>query len=51
MRVWINGIATANLVDDLTPKGFIALQVHAIGKEEERVRPFVGGIFAYKRQT
>ena len=35
MRVWINGIATANLVDDLTPKGFIALQVHAIGKEEE----------------
>lgn len=35
MRVWINGVATANLVDDMTPKGFIALQVHAIGKEEE----------------
>jgi len=35
MRVWINGIPTANLVDDLTPKGFIALQVHAIGKQEE----------------
>ena len=35
MRVWINGIATANLVDDVTLKGFIALQVHAIGKEEE----------------
>jgi hypothetical protein len=35
MRVWINGIPTANLVDGLTPAGFIALQVHAIGKEEE----------------
>ncbi|HEX6892867.1 MAG TPA: DUF1080 domain-containing protein [Chryseolinea sp.] len=35
MRVWINGVATANLVDDLTPKGFIALQVHSIGKEED----------------
>lgn len=34
MRVWINGIATANLVDALTPKGFIALQVHAIDKPE-----------------
>jgi hypothetical protein len=34
MRIWINGIPTANLVDDLTPKGFIALQVHAIGKPE-----------------
>ncbi|MEJ7644417.1 MAG: DUF1080 domain-containing protein [Chryseolinea sp.] len=35
MRVWINGTPTANLVDDMTPKGFIALQVHAIGKQEE----------------
>lgn len=34
-RIWINGIPTANLVDDLTPKGFIALQVHAISKQEE----------------
>jgi hypothetical protein len=35
MRTWINGIATAHLVDDLTPSGFIALQVHSIGKPEE----------------
>jgi hypothetical protein len=35
MRVWINGIPTAHLVDNLTPKGFIALQVHAVGKPEE----------------
>ena len=30
IRVWVNGIATANVVDAETPKGFIALQVHAI---------------------
>lgn len=30
MRTWINGIPVACLVDDLTPSGFIALQVHAI---------------------
>jgi hypothetical protein len=35
MRTWINGVATANLVDDVTPSGFIALQVHAVGKPEE----------------
>lgn len=38
IRVWINGIATANLVDDLTLKGFIALQVHSIGKPEDAGR-------------
>ena len=35
IRIWVNGVATAHLIDDLTPKGFIALQVHAVGKEEE----------------
>ena len=35
MRVWLNNIPTAHLVDDLTPKGFIALQVHAIGKNDK----------------
>jgi len=34
IRTFVNGIATAYLIDDLTPKGFIALQVHAIGKDE-----------------
>lgn len=31
MATWINGIPCANLWDDMTPEGFIALQVHAIG--------------------
>ena len=35
IRTFINGVPAANLVDDLTPKGFIALQVHQINKPEE----------------
>ena len=35
MRVWVNGIATAHVVDNMTHKGFIALQVHAIGNKPE----------------
>jgi hypothetical protein len=28
IKTWINGVPAADLKDDLTPKGFIALQVH-----------------------
>ncbi|CAN5672243.1 DUF1080 domain-containing protein [soil metagenome] len=35
IRTWVNGIACAHLVDDMTPKGFIALQVHAVGDPSE----------------
>ncbi|SHE59942.1 3-keto-disaccharide hydrolase [Pedobacter caeni] len=35
IRTWINGIPTANVVDNLTPSGFIALQVHSIGKNDQ----------------
>lgn len=35
IRTFINNIPAAYVVDDLTPKGFIALQVHSIGKKEE----------------
>lgn len=35
IRTFLNGKAAANLVDDLAPKGFIALQVHSIAKPEE----------------
>jgi hypothetical protein len=35
IRTFLNGKPAANLVDDLTTKGFIALQVHAVGKPEE----------------
>lgn len=31
IRTWINGVPCANIWDDATTSGFIALQVHAIG--------------------
>jgi len=30
IRVWVNGIQTSNLKDDMTAEGFIGLQVHSI---------------------
>ena len=30
VRTWVNGVACANIWDDMTPEGFIALQVHQI---------------------
>ena len=34
MRIWLNGVPTAWLIDDMTPAGFIALQVHSINRKE-----------------
>ncbi len=36
IRVWLNGVATADIVDDLTASGFIALQVHSIGNDSSK---------------
>jgi len=35
IRTWVNGVACADLWDDMTPKGFIALQVHSIYKKSD----------------
>ncbi|MDF2189361.1 DUF1080 domain-containing protein [Paraflavitalea sp. CAU 1676] len=35
LRTWVNGIATAHVVDTFDASGFIALQVHSIGKPEQ----------------
>lgn len=37
IKVWINGIQTTNLRDDLTPRGFIGLQVHSIGQDSSMI--------------
>jgi hypothetical protein len=34
IRTWVNGVQVANLVDDMTGEGFIALQIHKIKKKE-----------------
>jgi hypothetical protein len=33
IKTWLNGVAVAHLIDDMTPEGFIALQVHSIRDE------------------
>ena len=35
IRTWVNGIYCSDLLDDMTNRGFIALQVHAIGNNKE----------------
>ncbi|MDB5133733.1 MAG: hypothetical protein JWP37_336 [Mucilaginibacter sp.] len=35
IKTWVNGVATAYMVDTIDQKGFIGLQVHAIGKSED----------------
>jgi hypothetical protein len=35
IKTWLNGVPAADLKDDLTPRGFIALQVHGVGAETE----------------
>lgn len=34
IQTWINDVPAADLKDGMTPKGFIALQVHGIGKNQ-----------------
>lgn len=52
IKTFINDVPAADLKDSLTPKGFIALQVHGVGKKEEplevrwrkvRLAPIVAG--------
>jgi hypothetical protein len=36
IRTWVNGIPCADIMDDTTPSGFIALQVHGIGRDSTK---------------
>lgn len=36
LKTWINGVEAAHLIDDRTATGFIGLQVHGIGQDEEK---------------
>ena len=36
-QVWLNGVQTVDLKDDLTSTGYIALQLHGIGKDKKKV--------------
>ncbi len=36
LKTWINGVPAAHVIDPMTAKGFIGLQVHSIGTEKEK---------------
>ena len=36
IKTWLNGVACSHVIDDMTPEGFIALQVHGIGTAKEK---------------
>ena len=36
LKTWLNGTPCAAITDSMTPSGFIALQVHGIGKEADK---------------
>ncbi|MCZ6674332.1 MAG: DUF1080 domain-containing protein [Verrucomicrobia bacterium] len=37
LRTWLNDEPVSHVIDDLTSKGFIALQVHGVGNSEENL--------------
>lgn len=37
IKTWVNGVPAADLKDDLTSTGFIALQVHGVGGDEKKI--------------
>jgi len=36
LKTWLNGTPCADIKDSMTPRGFIALQVHSIGEEADK---------------
>ena len=36
IRTWVNGVACADLIDNMTTSGFIGLQVHGIGNDSAK---------------
>ncbi|MBX5438717.1 MAG: DUF1080 domain-containing protein [Thermoflavifilum sp.] len=45
IRVWVNNMPTANLVDDMTHKGFIGLQVHAVDEKHAGEKVYFKNIY------
>lgn len=37
IKTWLNGVLAADLKDKMTARGFIALQVHGVGKNKARI--------------
>lgn len=58
IRTWVNDVQCSNLYDDMTSEGFIALQVHSIGDEEQEgamvhwrdIRIMTENLYEYSRK-
>lgn len=37
IKTWVNGVPAADLKDDMTSEGFIALQVHGVGNDSSKI--------------
>jgi hypothetical protein len=44
VKTWLNGVPAADLKNDVIPRGFIALQVHGIGKSEKIMQVHFRGL-------
>ncbi len=60
IKTWVNGVAVANLWDEETPEGLIALQVHDIGRDSalegaevrwRNIRIITGQASKYEKET
>jgi hypothetical protein len=38
LKTWLNGVPAADLKDEVTPAGFIALQVHGVGDRQDKLQ-------------
>ena len=41
IRTWLNGVPCANIIDDLTPRGVLGIQVHSIGNDATKAGEFI----------
>ena len=44
IRTWLNGQPRAEIKDSMTPKGFVGLQVHAVGDRQEQLHIYFKNI-------
>ena len=59
IKTWINGVEASHLMDDQTAEGFIGLQVHSIGQNQEEgteirwrdIKILTENVEAYSRKT
>jgi hypothetical protein len=59
IKTWINGVAVSNLLDETSSDGFIAFQVHSIGKNSKEgmkvmwkdIKIFTGDVSKFSRSS